>query len=262
MPITKRNVQRLQHTLLKHEIVKHQFGAFLLRDNREYEFYCLEESEGYLTPRNNLLPAEGIIFLTNYRIFFHGTSIYYDEKLGIGSQLKRCSLSYSYKLLTKRVFDIHFFINLFYLWGPDFLEKFNFFGGIKTFEERGAYSVYNIAPTCMYNDKMLKNTPSCQVRYNEFWKALKIASLASNVYKGWYTPAYTCNHKKPYVQFQQVQLQKLKVSQCPHLPKFLPLKCRHIEFKYVPEQPSSFHLHSVVKVLIFKRLFLSVFKKC
>ena len=80
LPINRRILSH-RPTLLQNERVRIQCSAYLLRDNREYEFSSiLENTEGLLKGRNDLLPAEGTIFITNYRVIFHGISKEYDDR--------------------------------------------------------------------------------------------------------------------------------------------------------------------------------------
>jgi len=82
LPINRRILSH-RPTLLQNERVRIQCSAYLLRDNREYEFSSIiENTEGLLKGRNDLLPAEGTIFITNYRVIFHGISKEYDDRNG------------------------------------------------------------------------------------------------------------------------------------------------------------------------------------
>ena len=86
LPINRRILSH-RPTLLQNERVRIQCSAYLLRDNREYEFSSIvENTEGLLKGRNDLLPAEGTIFITNYRVIFHGISKEYDDRNGTRNQ--------------------------------------------------------------------------------------------------------------------------------------------------------------------------------
>ena len=89
--------------MLKSESIKSQLPAFLLSDSRQYELSTLIERNDLLRPKYDLFPAEGSIYLTNYRdcglnlsplfyqkqfffliptksVIFHGVSVEYVEK--------------------------------------------------------------------------------------------------------------------------------------------------------------------------------------
>ena len=69
--------------MLQNEIVKRQIAAFLLNDNREFGIYQFEDTKvsAILTAKESLLPAEGTLFLTNYRLIFHGTSLEHERNI-------------------------------------------------------------------------------------------------------------------------------------------------------------------------------------
>jgi hypothetical protein len=67
--------------MIEKEIVKKQISAFLLNDNREYGVSLIEESGQFLESRESLMPAEGTLFITNYRVIFHGTSIEHERHI-------------------------------------------------------------------------------------------------------------------------------------------------------------------------------------
>ena len=71
--------------MLTNEIVKRQIAAFLLTDNREYGLYQFEadRNSSILEAKESLLPAEGTLFLTNYRLIFHGTSMEHERNMMI-----------------------------------------------------------------------------------------------------------------------------------------------------------------------------------
>ena len=87
LPVSKRNIQNLRPMLLNNEKQISQLPVFLLRDNREYEMYSLHNHKTadlvHLKPENDLLPSEGTLYVTNYRVIFHGNSVEYDDKLGL-----------------------------------------------------------------------------------------------------------------------------------------------------------------------------------
>ena len=64
--------------LLPQEIIKKQIEAYLIGDNKEFGIYQFDENR---SPKESLLPAEGTLFLTNYRLFFHGTSTDHESRL-------------------------------------------------------------------------------------------------------------------------------------------------------------------------------------
>ena len=67
---------------LKDEVTRVQFSAHLFGSASEYEFEAWPDYDGYLVPRGDFFPAEGTLYLTNYRLFFHGNSQQYDDTLG------------------------------------------------------------------------------------------------------------------------------------------------------------------------------------
>ena len=85
LPQEKRGQSLLRPMLLKGETIKIQHPACMIADSREYEVSTLEDLNGYLRPKADLFPSEGAIYLTNYRILFHGVSFEYDNYLTIRS---------------------------------------------------------------------------------------------------------------------------------------------------------------------------------
>ena len=71
--------------MLKGEQVKIQQPSFMMPDSRQFELSGFDEKNGLLRPKFDLFPSEGAIYLTNYRLLFHGISLEYDNHLTIGS---------------------------------------------------------------------------------------------------------------------------------------------------------------------------------
>ena len=71
--------------MLKGEQVKIQQPSFMMPDSRQFELSGFDEKNGLLRPKFDLFPSEGAIYLTNYRILFHGISLEYDNHLTIRS---------------------------------------------------------------------------------------------------------------------------------------------------------------------------------
>ena len=85
LPQDKRGQSVLRPTLLIGEVVRIQHPAFMMADSRQYEIGGLIDRGGLLKARSDLFPAEGAIYLTNYRLLFHGMSLEYDNHLTIRS---------------------------------------------------------------------------------------------------------------------------------------------------------------------------------
>ena len=67
--------------MLHNEVIRIQHLAFMIADSRQYEINTLIDRNGWLKSKNDLFPSEGAIYLTNYRLLFHGMSLANDNYL-------------------------------------------------------------------------------------------------------------------------------------------------------------------------------------
>ena len=80
LPVIKRPVDHAPK-LLPRESVSRQIEAFLINDNRDFGLCRFEDKIGGIEATESLLPAEGTLFLTNYRLIFHGTSLEHENRI-------------------------------------------------------------------------------------------------------------------------------------------------------------------------------------
>ena len=84
LPVIKKPIDHAPK-LLPRETVSRQIESFLMNDNRDFGLCRFEDKIGGLEASESLLPAEGTLFLTNYRLIFHGTSLEHENRIIVRS---------------------------------------------------------------------------------------------------------------------------------------------------------------------------------